>query len=180
MSKQKDFSDKYGGAYATPYFSPNKNSNQISIGFMRRCSHFLDIAVYSITHEEIGQAIIEAHQRLKRVRVVMDKAQAMGRYSRYNDLRAAGVPCIHDTQSGLMHLKIALDYGRKKGRLDSRAVLLGSYNWTKSATERNRENQLILRIKKVVMGHILTFEEIWEANGGYEQFPKTRLLTRKK
>lgn len=169
---------QYESVYSTPYFSPDDEAFKIPMGFMKRCETFCDIAVYSITHKEIADAIIENSRRLPRMRVVMDKVQAAGVYSQFDYLKDNGVKVIHDTQTGIMHLKVAIDWARSrgtKGRIKPNAVLLGSYNWTRSATEKNRENQLILRIKKVVLGHIYVFEDIWEANGGYDEYPETRL-----
>ena len=69
------------GRYASVYFSPNQGADDTVIGFIDRCEKTLDVAVYSITHDDIAAALIRAHQRGVRVRVLMDKTQAGNRYA---------------------------------------------------------------------------------------------------
>lgn len=156
---------KIGSYYMTVYFSPAEEALGVPIGFMARTTKTLDIAIYSISHPEIVQAVIDCHARGVKVRMVVDRTQAGGKYVRpmIELLEQSGVPLIRDCQSGIMHDKYAIS--------DEFATLTGSFNWTRSAVERNRENQVVLRMKKQVQGFVVNFQEIWEANGGLEVFP---------
>lgn len=142
--------------YVTPYFSPNRGGASLICGYIDRCTTTLDIAVYSITHDAIAEAIIRAHARGVRVRVLMDDLQAKNRYADDETLMAAGIPVRVDSSSGAMHHKFAID--------GTRAVATGSFNWTKSADTRNAENFLIVRLKKVVTQFQEEFESLWEKN----------------
>ena len=144
------------GKYAAVYFSPKRGSADVVIGFIDRCTTTLDIAVYSITHDEIASAIIRAHQRGVAIRVLVDKTQAGGRYSDDERLLEAGVSLRRDTQSGLMHHKYAID--------GSYAVATGSFNWTANADTRNAENFVILRLKYILTAYQQEFDKIWELN----------------
>ena len=53
-----------------------------------------------------------------------------------------------------MHHKFAL--------FDHQLLLNGSYNWTRSAAERNRENFLVTGDPRFVEGYARLFDELWE------------------
>jgi phosphatidylserine/phosphatidylglycerophosphate/cardiolipin synthase-like enzyme len=148
------------GKYASVYFSPNRHAADTVIGFIDRTVTSLDIAVYSITHDRIADAIIRAHQRGVAVRVLMDKTQAGGKYADDERMEAAGIPVYRDRVTGLMHAKYALsDVGSEQ-----RAVAAGSFNWTLNADTKNVEHLTVLRLKYIVDEFQAHFEEIWEAN----------------
>jgi phosphatidylserine/phosphatidylglycerophosphate/cardiolipin synthase-like enzyme len=54
-----------------------------------------------------------------------------------------------------MHHKFAV--------FDARTLLTGSYNWTRSAAEDNRENVLVVDDPRLVRPFVETFEELWAA-----------------
>ncbi|MBA7639767.1 hypothetical protein ES703_47427 [subsurface metagenome] len=64
----------------------------------------------------------------------MDKGQSQGKSSKYKYLLDNGIAVIQDRHVGIMHNKIAI--------IDGRILFTGSYNWSKSAEERNQENLL--------------------------------------
>ena len=144
------------GRYASVYFSPNQGADDTVIGFIDRCEKTLDVAVYSITHDDIAAALIRAHQRGVRVRVLMDKTQAGNRYADDEKMLDAGIEVRRDTQAGMMHNKMVIG--------DSKAVGTGSFNWTANASKRNAENFVILRLLYVVAIFEGEFERLWKLN----------------
>jgi len=130
------------GKYFDSYFSPNGGAADFIIGFIDRTENRLDIAVYSFTHDEIADAVIRAHQRGVKVRVLTDKLQASNQYADDEKLESFGIPVRRDTQSGLMHHKFAIS--------DDNAVGLGSFNWSVNADTRNMENWNVVRLKYAV------------------------------
>jgi phosphatidylserine/phosphatidylglycerophosphate/cardiolipin synthase-like enzyme len=144
------------GHYADVYFSPDRDALQNILGFIERTEQQLDVAVYSITHDTIAQALIDAHNRGVHIRVLIDKAQAGNRYADDEKLEEAGIELRRDRQSGLMHLKMAIS--------DGKAVGLGSFNWTAGAVERNREVWQVTRLSYIVRDCQANFEEVWAAN----------------
>ena len=149
------------GRYASVYFSPNQGADDTVIGFIDRCEKTLDVAVYSITHDDIAAALIRAHQRGVRVRVLMDKTQAGNRYADDEKMLDAGIEVRRDTQAGMMHNKMVIG--------DSKAVGTGSFNWTANASKRYAENFVILRLLYVVAIFEGEFERLWKLN-----VPKSR------
>ena len=149
------------GRYASVYFSPNQGADDTVIGFIDRCEKTLDVAVYSITHDDIAAALIRAHQRGVRVRVLMDKTQAGNRYADDEKMLDAGIEVRRDTQAGMMHNKMVIGA--------SKAVGTGSFNWTANASKRNAENFVILRLLYVGAIFEGEFERLWKLN-----VPKSR------
>jgi len=144
------------GRYASVYFSPRRGAAEQVIGFIKRCDTFIDAAVYSITHDDIAQALIEAHQRGVRVRVLMDKSQAGMKWADDEKMEAVGIPVRRDNQSGSLHHKFVIG--------DASAVATGSFNWTKNADQRNAENFVVIRLKYVIQEFQEEFEALWELN----------------
>jgi len=50
--------------------------------------------------------------------------------------------------------------------IDSEIVVTGSYNWSVSAEERNDENIIIVRSRKIAEEYERKFEEIWMKSVG--------------
>jgi len=144
------------GKYASCYFSPRRGAASQVIGFIKRCTTFIDAAVYSITHDEIAQALIEAHQRGVKVRVLMDKSQAGMKWADDEKMEAVGIPVRRDNQSGSMHNKFLVG--------DGTAVGTGSFNWTANADQKNAENFVVLRLKYIVDEFQSEFNDLWEKN----------------
>ncbi|OAT81201.1 hypothetical protein A6M21_11600 [Desulfotomaculum copahuensis] len=115
----------------------------------------LDVAVYSLTHPQIVKAIINAHKRGVQVRVITDREQAAGASQKHAmaSLLLAGVPVMVNDHSGLMHLKMSI--------IDGRVATTGSYNYTRSASERNDEMFVVSADPAFVNSCRTEFEHMW-------------------
>jgi phosphatidylserine/phosphatidylglycerophosphate/cardiolipin synthase-like enzyme len=71
------------------------------------------------------------------VKVILDKSQASPRYTVAAYLRNADIDVVVDTKPAIAHNKVMI--------FDDNAVFTGSFNFTKSAQERNAENGLLIR-----------------------------------
>jgi phosphatidylserine/phosphatidylglycerophosphate/cardiolipin synthase-like enzyme len=141
--------------YVSAYFSPNRGGADVLIGFIKKCQKSIDAAVYCITHDKICDALIDAHKRGVKVRVITDKTQSFGKYADAKKLEEANVPIIRGGTAwrSSMHNKFVIG--------DSKAVGTGSFNWTKSADKRNDENFVIIRISYVVREFQKEFDSLW-------------------
>jgi phosphatidylserine/phosphatidylglycerophosphate/cardiolipin synthase-like enzyme len=146
------------GSYVSTYYSPADRAAGHVIGFIDFLSpgDRLDVMVYSITHDDIAEALIRAHQRGVVVRVLIDKVQASSSYADDEKLEAVGIAVRRDTQAGSMHHKVAIENGKVVG--------LGSFNWTKNADSRNAENWNIVRLKYVAERYQAEFDRLWDLN----------------
>lgn len=142
--------------YFDTYFSPKGGAAEYIIKFINKTEKNLDIAVYSLTHDKIASAIIDAHNRGIKVRILTDALQAKGSYSDDEILESSGIELRRDTQPGLMHHKFAIS--------DNLALGFGSFNWTLNAEVRNMENWNVCRLKYVIDSYQREFEKLWELN----------------
>ncbi len=116
------------------FFSPKGGAGEEIIKQIDNAESYVDIAIYSFTYETIAEAIIRAKNRGIKIRILMDKGQSKGKYSKYNYLLSNDIAIIQDRHGGIMHNKIAI--------IDGKILFTGSYNWSKSAEEKNEENLL--------------------------------------
>ncbi len=146
------------------FFSPDGGITEEIIAQIDQADNYVDIAMYSFTSESIAEALVRAKERGVRVRILLDKLQAAGAYSQYQYLLDAGIETITDVHAGIMHNKIAI--------IDGRILLTGSFNWTKSAEEKNEENFLlfideekIIRIYQTRLNYLWGFNDtFWEGS----------------
>lgn len=113
------------------YFTPGSECENNIIAEINQAKK-IDIAVYSITNQNIVDAIIDAKERGAKIRVITDRLQSQGKYSLVDEIESAGIPVITNTGHKIMHNKFAV--------FDGKRVESGSYNWTASATKSNAEN----------------------------------------
>jgi phosphatidylserine/phosphatidylglycerophosphate/cardiolipin synthase-like enzyme len=119
------------------HFSPEEEIAPTIVKLIDGSQHSLDIAVYAFTHADIAAAVIRAHQRGVRVRMVMDLKNASGRDSCIPDLIKAGIEVRIRHKDGDQHSKYLV--------IDQAIVVTGSYNFTVRADERNSENVVVIR-----------------------------------
>ena len=113
------------------YFTPGTDCENNIIAEINNAKK-IDIAVYSITNQNIVDAIIDAKERGAKIRVITDRLQSKGKYSLVNELFDADIPVITNIGHKIMHNKFAI--------FDGKRIESGSYNWTESASKSNAEN----------------------------------------
>jgi phosphatidylserine/phosphatidylglycerophosphate/cardiolipin synthase-like enzyme len=119
-------------------FSPLGHCDQVLISWIKASVKTLDAAIYGLTNDDIADALIDAHRRGVRVRLVHDYSQAQEARDVTRKLQDAGIE-VHvqkGSRGGILHNKFLV--------IDSTYVLTGSFNWTNSATRRNDENFVVL------------------------------------
>lgn len=138
---------------AEVHFSPGPGCLEAIRERLRRATSHVDICVFTITDDRIAAAIFEAHRRGVATRVVTDDDKALDRGSDVERLAAAGIEVRVDSSEHHMHHKFAV--------FDRATVVTGSYNWTRSAAEHNRENILITDDERLVGPFVRVFDEMW-------------------
>ena len=132
------------------FFTPGTECEDRIIAELGRATT-IDIAVYSITNPKIADAIIAAHRRGARVRIVTDRTMAGHKSSMIDELVAAGIPVRTNRRHKIEHNKFAV--------FDNRRMVTGSYNWTTAATKYNSENCIFLT--HPVQEYSKRFEYLW-------------------
>ncbi len=121
--------------------------------FIDSAKESVHVMIYSFTLEEIGEALVEAKKRGLDVRVVMDEKMASGEYSLDEWLVEQGLQVRLFDGDGAMHHKIAIVDGEK--------FSTGSFNYSKNAVAKNRENLLFIYNSELAFELEEEFEFLW-------------------
>ncbi|MAU09951.1 MAG: hypothetical protein CL607_09040 [Anaerolineaceae bacterium] len=114
----------------------------------------IDIAAFELNNEVITQAILNAHQRGVRVRIVTDDEHGLeDDDSTLVELELVDIPIVDDDRSALMHDKFVI--------IDGITVWLGSMNYTMNGVYRNNNNLLQLRSRRLVQSYQDEFDEMF-------------------
>lgn len=144
----------------TDYFSsPSKKTQQkgnlgILLKALESAQHSLDVCVFTISCQELGAVLINAHQRGVIVRVITDNEQMFSSGSQIESLRRAGVQVRNDNTSYYMHHKFVL--------IDNSCLVSGSLNWTVQGVCGNQENIIVTNTPKLVQPFTHQFEYLWD------------------
>jgi phosphatidylserine/phosphatidylglycerophosphate/cardiolipin synthase-like enzyme len=136
------------------YFSPGDDCRDRLIQLCRRAQHSLDVCVFTISDNHLSEEIRAAYKRGVAVRVITDDEKAEDRGSDIYHLMGAGVTVKTDNDSAHMHHKFVLR--------DNSILASGSFNWTRSATERNQENLIVTNQPRLVAQFAKQFEKLWQ------------------
>ena len=117
--------------------------------------HTLDIAAFEMNSESIYQAVLAAHQRGVRVRIVTDDKHGLDdeKDDVLRDLKAAGIAVVDDNRSALMHNKFMI--------MDGETIWTGSWNYTVNGTYRNNNNVLAMENATAAAAYQAEFDEMF-------------------
>jgi phosphatidylserine/phosphatidylglycerophosphate/cardiolipin synthase-like enzyme len=119
------------------YFSPKGGCTNAVVEELDNATTSVLVQAYSFTSSPIAKALVDAHKRGVGVRVILDESERTEKYSEADFLHNMGVPTFIDCQHSIAHNKVMV--------IDGATVITGSFNFTKSAEERNAENLLVIR-----------------------------------
>ena len=134
------------------YFSPGDECRDAIVNLLNSAKQRVDICVFTISDDRITKAILAAYNRGVSVRVISDNDKANDRGSDVYRLKEQGVPVCMDTSPHHMHHKFAV--------VDQR-LINGSFNWTRSASDRNEENIVISDHQQLLGQFIAVFDDLW-------------------
>lgn len=137
------------------YFTPSPDCENQIIKRINETEVSIDAAVYSITNDAITDALINAHNRGIKIRLLTDRTQAGNKSSTVKELENIGIDLMRHAKYKIQHDKFAVFDG-KKG-------VTGSYNWTNAATYKNAENCLFFDDASV-QKYEERFEHLWQLN----------------
>ncbi|XP_014242796.1 mitochondrial cardiolipin hydrolase-like isoform X1 [Cimex lectularius] len=124
------------------------------LSFIENARVSVDICIYIITAKVFGDAIINAHRRGLRVRVIADSDMSFSAQSVINDLRLNEIPTRQRMSPYIMHHKFVL--------IDGHILLNGSMNFTMTGAFCNWENVMITTQPEMVKAFALAFQGLWE------------------
>lgn len=152
------------------YFSPQGGAEKALAELLDSARQEICVAAYYFTNRTLAAAVLRAHKRGIKIRVIIDgndeSDYSKGYYLRKRgvDVRyARGVPkkikkskkSKHRVKKyGIMHHKFVV--------VDDKIVATGSFNWTASAERWNRENLLVINSSSLARRYTKEFDMIWK------------------
>lgn len=139
------------------YFSPRGGAENAVVAEVGRATETVSVLAYSFTSPAIVSALIEAHKRGVKVTLVLDKSQRSDQRSGTEEVVQAGILTYIDSRHAIAHNKVMV--------IDGHKVITGSFNFTKSAEERNAENLLIIESAELAR----LYQQEWDKHAGHSE-----------
>ncbi|MEA3306754.1 MAG: phospholipase D-like domain-containing protein, partial [Elusimicrobiota bacterium] len=132
--------------------------NNLTVDIINASNKSIDIVMYSIQLKEFPEALIAAHDRGIKVRMILNQFHVYERPStEIKKLLKSGIEIrtLRGTRDyGVMHNKI--------GIFDKKLITTGSYNWAFSSTFHNHENMLLTQHPIYVKGYTNYWKWMWK------------------
>lgn len=156
-----------GSARVTVMFSPDNDPDDLLMEKIVEATQSLDLMMFVFGSNSpmlagiINRFYTWQHQVEEGTRQTVEiRVGTESLFDRYwsacPPLRAVGVKVGLETNpDAKLHHKVAV--------IDGDTVVLGSYNWTRPANERNDENVVIIRHTGIAQLFTEAFDELWEA-----------------
>lgn len=151
-------------------FSPTEPCDDKLVSFIGTSKKSLDIAVFSINRKKIIKAILDKHQTVKNIRIVMDMSNLEKTANYCAILRFLNVKISlkeKKPKAGYMHNKFTI--------VDGIFLETGSFNYTFNASKNNRENQLYLSNPNTVAAYSDEFKAIWDSGELITKAPEIKV-----
>ena len=137
------------------YFSPDDGVLDQIISLVRGAQDSIDILAFSLTSDDLADALLDQSSQGVDVSAVFDAEQVDSNIGgKYEVLLDAGLDVRRDTLDGLMHHKVIV--------VDNQVVLFGSYNFSNNAEYKNDENVVIVYDADLAGEFTREFEQIYE------------------
>ena|GEM_PF-846439 len=124
----------------------------------------LDIALFSFTDDQLGNAVVQAHRRGVSVRILLAGGQDRVLGAEHGKLVNANVAVAVAQGRGYFHHSFAI--------IDGQLVITGSYDWSDAADQHNYENvafidcPVLTAAQTVAERYANEFERLWRTLGG--------------
>jgi phosphatidylserine/phosphatidylglycerophosphate/cardiolipin synthase-like enzyme len=147
------------GTLSDAYFSPGEACRNVILKQINSAINELNICVFTISDDLISDSIITAHKQGKHIRIITDNDKSHDEGSDIAQLARAGVKVKMDRTEYHMHHKFMVT--------DQKAVVTGSYNWTRSAAKFNQENIVVSQEAGLIKSYLKEFEQLWKVMEDY-------------
>lgn len=135
------------------YFTPPTGAASAIVQTIDASQREVLVQAYGFTHNAIAQALVRAHQRGVKIRVLLDKkSEKTNRYV-IDLLTQAPIDMRYDGKHAIAHNKVMV--------IDESVVITGSFNFTNSAETRNAENVLVLKSDELAKRYKSEWQSHW-------------------
>ncbi|MBT3322055.1 MAG: phospholipase [Anaerolineae bacterium] len=143
----------HNGTMIENYFSPDDGVADVIVGLINNAQESIIFMAFSFTSDPISEAIQARAEEGVSVAGVLDESQMKSNQGgEYDVLVQAGYDIHVDGIEGLMHHKVFI--------IDEEILITGSYNFSRSAEERNDENILVIYNSDIAQEFLKEFERV--------------------
>lgn len=141
------------GTRVDNYFSPDDGALAGLVPVLEGAQESIYFLAYSFTSNQLGDIVRQKAEAGLDVAGVMDDEQVRSNQgTEYDPFRQADLNVRTDGIDGLMHHKVFI--------VDESIVVMGSYNFSQSAEERNDENLMIIYDPAIARQFLLEFKRV--------------------
>ena len=134
------------------YFAPDDHPQKRLVALLRSTQSRLFIWAYIWTAHPLTDEVLALARRGVQVRGWFEAEQLDAAGHDYPRFKAAGLAVEPDPLPGLLHHKVLV--------LDGQTVVLGSYNFTRSADVRNDENVLVVHDADLAAAFVFWWDQV--------------------
>ena len=152
---------KFGDTPVYFFLGPSPSMEKAVLAFIASADRTLDVCVFDLDLPEFAQALLDAHARGVKVRVVIADDNAAKAYAVADHLKQmekAGILTLAHNRSGLMHNKFMI--------ADQLRVWTGSYNLTRNCSRFNDNHAIVLESPELAENYEKEWQEIFEKRHG--------------
>lgn len=151
----------FGGKPVYFFIGPSPLMEKAVVAFIESAERTLDICIYDLDMPAFADAMLAAHARGVKVRVLLAQENAEKAYAILEQLKAMkaeGILQLVNNKSGLMHNKFMV--------ADGETVWTGSYNLTRNCSRFNDNHAIVLDSPQLAYNYTKEWEEISEGRHG--------------
>src|SRR5215207_6898878 len=143
------------GTRIDTYFSPDDGVLAALVPVLESARESIYFLAYSFTTNQLGEIVRQKAEVDLTVAGVMDDEQVRSNQgTEFDPFRQADLDVRIDGIDGLMHHKVFI--------IDEKIVVMGSYNFSQNAEERNDENLMIVYNPVIAEQFLLEFQRVQE------------------
>ncbi|MBQ9344818.1 MAG: phosphatidylserine/phosphatidylglycerophosphate/cardiolipin synthase family protein [Kiritimatiellae bacterium] len=143
------------------FIGPSPLMEKAVVAFIESAEKTLDVCVFDLDMPEFADALLAAHSRGVKVRVLLHAPNAEKAYpilEQLKAMKAEGILTLVHNKSGLMHNKFMV--------ADGETVWTGSYNLTRNGSRFNDNHVIVLDSAQLAYNYEREFQEILEGRHG--------------
>ncbi len=144
------FTTPLGGNNRAPTGAPGRLDERLT-ALIDGARTSVDMAIYDLRLDNVADALVRAHQRSVRVRLVTDTDNVED--AQLKRVKGAGVPVVADGRGPLMHHKFTV--------IDGEVVLTGSWNYAPNDTFRYNNHTAVIRSRPLAENYTAEFEKMF-------------------
>lgn len=135
------------------YFAPEDEVTMQIVEHLQEADQSIYFMAFSFTDDRIGKLLMDKYTAGLEVKGVFETRGSDVEYGEYAPMRDLGMDVLIDGNPYIMHHKVFI--------IDEEKVVLGSFNFTRSADRSNDENILIITHPGIAQAYLDEFQRIY-------------------